>query len=161
MKGVKIVPSSRFNLFSITKRQKDGWILGGDNKLIWLENQGTMIEFDMKIETTEGVIFAIYIKRGTEEISNVSTDRTMKVSVNKAHELLRHPCEVETRKTAKALGWELTREGMNVCEACSIAKAKQKNVLKESNHEKTSVAGERMFMDLMTIKKSDGMVHKH
>ena len=28
-----IVPNSKFNLFSMTKRQKNNWKLGGDDKL--------------------------------------------------------------------------------------------------------------------------------
>ena len=82
MNNVKIVPNSKFNLFSLTKRQNDGWILGGNKDSIWLEKDGAKIKFDIRIETAEGVIFAIYIKRNTGEVSNVSADKTTRMSVN-------------------------------------------------------------------------------
>jgi hypothetical protein len=37
-----------------------------------------------------------------------------------------------TRKTAKELGWELSRGGLGVCGACTAAKARQKNVPQDS-----------------------------
>ena len=43
MKDVKIAPGNKFNLFSITKRQKNGWKLMGDNNAIWLEKNGVEI----------------------------------------------------------------------------------------------------------------------
>ena len=50
---------------------------------------------------------------------------------------------------------------MKVCEACSIVKAQEKNIFKESNHVKLLIAGERLFMNMMTIKNTNGKVHKH
>ena len=72
---MEIVPDSQFNLFSITKRQKMGWKLGGDKNAIWIEKEGLKILFDIKIETKEGVIFAAYIKRDMGEVSCVSADK--------------------------------------------------------------------------------------
>jgi len=37
LKGVSHVPNANFNLFSLTKRMREGWQLGGNKKLIWLE----------------------------------------------------------------------------------------------------------------------------
>ena len=47
---------------------------------------------------------------------------------------------------------------MSPCEHCAIAKAKQKNVVKESKAEKATHPGERVYLDLsrVTVSKSDG-----
>ena len=50
------------------------------------------------------------------------------VSIIEAHQQLGHMNEADTRKTAKMLGWTITRGSLGVCEECGIAKAKQKNV---------------------------------
>ena len=34
--NVSVVPSSAFNLFSITKMQLQGWVLGGDKNNLWI-----------------------------------------------------------------------------------------------------------------------------
>jgi hypothetical protein len=72
-----------------------------------------------------------------------------------AHERLGHVNEADTRKIAKALGWELTSGKMGVCEACTSAKAKQKNVVKESDHVLASKPNQCIFLDIATIKKPD------
>ena len=37
MTDVGYDPSHNFNLFSAGKRLKDGWKIGGDDKMIWLQ----------------------------------------------------------------------------------------------------------------------------
>jgi hypothetical protein len=61
--NVKLVKSARFNLFSLTKWQKDGWKLHGDNKRIWLSKGNNMIVFDICIPTPEGLIFAMHFQQ--------------------------------------------------------------------------------------------------
>jgi len=155
MSDVKIVPDNKFNLFSVTKRQKNGWKLHGDHKSIWLEKAGNVIRFDILIKTKEGTIFAMYLKRTSrsdQEVTGLGTDSTMRLSVIKAHDLLGHTNEDMTRATAKALGWEITRGGMPPCEACSVSKAKQKNVTKTSDHVTATKNAYRMFVDMASIK---------
>jgi hypothetical protein len=53
------------------------------------------------------------------------------MSINRAHQLLGHKSEANTRLTAKALGLTISRGSMEVCEACALAKAKQKGVPKK------------------------------
>src|SRR5688500_13577940 len=42
---------------------------------------------------------------------------------------------------------------MKPCEACTVAKAKQKSVPKVSDHVKSTSPGERMFLDLCSVKE--------
>jgi hypothetical protein len=44
----------KFNLFSLTKRQKAGRLLNGDSEKIWITKVGHKIVFDIQIETPEG-----------------------------------------------------------------------------------------------------------
>jgi hypothetical protein len=63
LRNVKHVQSAKFDLFSITKRQKDGWLLGRNSEKIWIEKGEHKIVFDIRIETPEGLIFALLHKR--------------------------------------------------------------------------------------------------
>ena len=85
------------------------------------------------------------------------TDVGSKMNIQKAHELLGHGDEESTRKTAQELGWILTRGTLKPCLYCAKAKAKQKNVCKESTAPKAEVPGGRVYLDLskVTISKSD------
>jgi hypothetical protein len=67
MCNVKHVKSAKFNLFSITKRQEDGWILHGNRDTIWLTKEDKTVVFNIKIKTSEGMVFAMNIKRKEEE----------------------------------------------------------------------------------------------
>jgi hypothetical protein len=49
------------------------------------------------------------------------------------------------------LGWVLTGEEER-CEACGIGKAQQKGVVKKSTHQPASKNGERMFLDICSVK---------
>ena len=82
------VPESQFNLFSITKRQKQRWRLGGDKDSIWIKKEGKKETFDIKIETTEKIIFAAYIKQDIGEVACVSTERKKQLTASRAHKML-------------------------------------------------------------------------
>ena len=88
------------------------------------------------------------------EIANVSQDKETIMKVEKAHALLGHSNNVDTRKSAKALGWHLCQGDCEVCVACSEAKAKQKNLHTKTpaETEKLKEPNERVHLDLATIK---------
>ena len=77
------------------------------------------------------------------------TDVGTKMNIQKAHGLLGHGDEESTRKTAQKLGWILTRGTLKLCLYCAKAKAKQKNVCKESPALKAEVPGGRVYLDLL------------
>ena len=70
-----------------------------------------------------------------------------------AHMKLGHPSIQETKKN-QSLGWELTNIETK-CEACAIGKAKQKGVTKQSNHQVAKRNGERIFLDLTSLKNTE------
>jgi hypothetical protein len=95
LKDVAIVPSSGYNLFSLTKLMKAGWILSGkDNKLTLTRNKQEIV-FDIEIPTPKGVIYAMYIERGNE-IAGTTTDKNTKMTIKQAHEKLGHSAEDTT-----------------------------------------------------------------
>ena len=136
---VSYMPEGNFNLFSITRRLKEGWQIGGHGKAIWIQKGDQKITFDIAVETKDSVIFCMYMKRNpSQDTANVSTEkkRQVKMSIKTAHQRLGHCDEEKTRKIAKQLGWELTRGTLPLCERCTEARAKQKNILKDSDHVK-------------------------
>jgi hypothetical protein len=52
----------------------------------------------------------------------------MKILIQKAHDLLGRINKYVVKSTAQQLGWELTKGTLGVYEACTLAKAKQKNL---------------------------------
>ena len=104
--NVRHVPTAMFNLFSLTKRQKDGWTLHGDSEAIWITKGNNKIIFDICIETPEGLVFAAHLRRsgpttGTE-VNAVTQDTKKTVTIQKAHELLGHMNESATQNAARA-----------------------------------------------------------
>jgi hypothetical protein len=123
---VAYVPTSKFNLFSLTRMMIHNWIIGGNENGIWLEKGKNKIVFDIKITTSTGAIYCAYMKRRFE-LTNLSTDGKLKevtYTVFQGHECLGHSNEDATRATSYAIGMKLTKGGMGTCLACSIGKAK-------------------------------------
>ena len=152
--NVALIKTTPFNLFSITKAMKDGWTLSGnqDTGLV-LTKQSFKLEFDIPIATKEGCVFAMHAKRTAVNIAAAAVT----MNIEKAHRLLGHQSEAATKKTANHLTWNITRGTMKPCLPCTIGKAKQKNTIKESDHESASVPGERVFTDIASVKPKEGV----
>jgi len=156
MTDVRHAPENKFNLLSISKMLKDGWTMKGDKTGLEMEKGSTKFKFDLVIPTHKGVIFAVYIKRNLQEVAGVGTTH-MRLNIQRAHDLLGHMHEDMARKSAKHLGWALTRGNLPTCESCAVGKAKQKNVPKISEHVAAKNSGERVFLDIATFKgEKDG-----
>jgi hypothetical protein len=163
IEDVSIVPTSGYNLFSITKLMKNGWKLSGTKEEIKLTNDEKEIIFDICIPTPMGMLLAMYVKR-CGEMANLGTangaDATKKVkfTYKKAHDILGHCNDMRTRQIARYLGWEIIGTA-KPCEACSIAKAKQKNLPKVTFGELQVQEKERgkIHIDISTVKQKKGM----
>jgi hypothetical protein len=152
MTDITLLPGGKFNLFSLS-RLKKGWILGGDLTGIWLKLGAKTIYFDIVIPTKKGFLVAMYFRRNREVAAAITDGPSKKMTINEAHEMLGHGNEYATRKAAKELEIEITKGTMNVCEACTVAKSKQKNVAKVSDHVKATGDVSRMFLDISSIKE--------
>ena len=112
---VALVPDCAFSLFSLSKRLKKGWNLHGNaDTLILISPDGACkLQFDIKITTPNGVLYAIYMKRTHVEHANVvantnKPEKNTKMSVLQAHEKLGHINARATVQIADSLGWTLT-----------------------------------------------------
>ncbi len=85
-----------------------------------------------------------------------ATSKAPNYNIKKAHELLGHNNENDTRQMASCLGWTITRGPLGVCESCANAKARQKNVPKISTGEKETVINGQWFHDSSTLKVHKG-----
>ena len=155
--NVSVVPSSAFNLFSITKMQLQGWVLGGDKNNLWITKGRRTIRFDIKIETPEGCVFAMYVTREREsEMGTVAAEnnnnKTTTMTFRQAHDRLGHMSDATTRETAKQLGLHITKTQTLPCAACAAGKAKQKNI-KRAETTKQKIGQRRAYLDIATIKK--------
>jgi hypothetical protein len=161
------LPEGKYNLFSITKLQNEGWILSGDANAIWLTKGDVEIKFDIKIPTSKGVLYAMCHQRDTEIAAptvvalNLTTPAVTAIaptpkqmSIKKAHNMLGHINEKAVRKTALALGWELTKGTLGVCEPCTEAKAKQKNLPRHPHTPPSTKDESRIYLDITTIRKT-------
>ena len=151
-----------FNLMSLTRLLTRGWrITKGDDTGIYVEKDGNKIDFDIVIRTQRGAVFACRFIRDEAELSAGSVEkgpRLKKMNVQKAHDLMGHMHEDQVQKAMNNLEVTLTRGTLGQCKHCAIAKAKQKNVCKESRAKKSSKVCERVYMDLskVTVGKKDG-----
>jgi hypothetical protein len=159
LKGVKYVPNSEYNLFSVTQRVKQGWEVGGNRETgLFLKKGEHKIVFDIIIQGGSGLIACMYLKRSANIAAGnnklkVSSKYSRCIPIKLAHDLFGHCDEARTRRMAEAQGFRIARGTLGPCEACAAGKANQKNVSKESDHEKAKSSNERIFLDISTVKE--------
>jgi hypothetical protein len=98
MTHMAYVPNSKFKLFSLTRMMINNWILGGDENIIWIEKWGNKIVFNIKIMTSTGAIYCVYIQRKIM-LTNLVADgkqKEIKYSVLEAHKRSGHSNEDAT-----------------------------------------------------------------
>ena len=109
--------------------------------------------FDQEIKTQRGIVLGVEIAARPAQNSSLAItalERGKKFNVMKFHEVLGHPSEQTTRRTAEYYGIELTGQ-FGVCENCGRAKSRQKNTSKDTVV-RSKVAGERLFIDISSVK---------
>jgi hypothetical protein len=111
----------------------------------------TVILFDRCLKSKIGFVPAIKMKAVSADIGAtvVNTKKGKpknSINVNNLHKILGHCGEASARLTGKALGYEVIGT-FDICEACSIGKAKQKNINKQWKGG-SSVPGERLYVDI-------------
>jgi hypothetical protein len=79
--------------------------------------------------------------------------KLIKMPIMKAHDLLGHGDQEKTKATAVALGWTICRGGWCRCVHCAKAKAKHKNIPKDTDHDKAQKPGGRIFTDITSVRK--------
>jgi hypothetical protein len=118
---------------------------------------GDVVKFDIRISTTTSCIWCGYFQRiegpATKKLVAVAPVKPIKMPIMKAHDLLGHGDQEKTKATAIALGWTICRGGWCCCVHCVKAKAKRKNIPKNTKHKKAAKPGGRIFTDITSIHK--------
>jgi len=156
MRDISLVPGAKFNLYSIPQMLARGWTLGGDKNVIWIKSPDGMVtlRFDIVIPTPKGAVYAVYLQR-SYDVGGAAVQVSMDIST--AHARVGHISEDMTRKIASSLGWKLKPGPLGPCEACTIGKAKQKNLPRNEEHARAGADASRIFLDVMTVKEpNDG-----
>ena len=153
LNNVMHFPEAKYNLFSLLRMMRyEGRKLGGDKEALWIKKDRQEVHFNIVILTLKGTLYCMYYKRVTE-MAMTATESGTKINIMKAHDLLGHCSEDMTHSAIKLMDWVLSGLWMP-CESYAAAKAKQKNVPKESEHEK-AVKGENcIFLDIAMIKEA-------
>ena len=103
---------ANFNLAPMGAMLMSGWESHANKDRILLTKGALNIEFDIVLKTKRGAIFCAILKPRTKsaeaELEVVDTSGAeVKMTYDRAHELLGHMWERATRTTAKNLGWIL------------------------------------------------------
>ncbi len=165
-----------FNLFSMTKILKKGYLLSGNEKCMKLKKGAHEFMFESVIRTRGGSLYCAIFKRQKTQlpesfnVASVVSDssnlespkeeakKIFKINIKQAHEYLGHFREDMTRKMALQLGMNLSRGMLPVCESCTIAKARQRNVPKETSEEnKAQEYNGQCFHNIAKIKVLEKM----
>ena len=153
---VSHTPDSPFNVVSITKMLMENWILTGNKDEMTLVKGDKQIHFDIKIHTPKGVLYAAYLKRMEHSETGLVAARPepKQINIQAAHAKFGHMGEDETRKAAAANGFKIVRGTLGPCEACTIGKAKQKNIPKATKLDQRGNT-DRLYLDCTTLKSSN------
>jgi hypothetical protein len=73
---------------------------------------------------------------------------------------LGHISIAATRKIAQSISWDLTGE-VKPCEACAVGKAQRQNIVKKSNQKIAENIGQRVFIDLTSVKNTKFLDIEH
>ena len=155
LQDVKYVPDLWINLFSIGKALKNGFNLGNDGEKLKLMKGNVTILFDRFLISKNGFVPGIKMKPLLNDVSATVVESKKEksknmIDVNNLHKILGHCGEASARLTGKELGYEVIGT-FDTCEACSIGKARQKNVNKDWKGGSLT-AGERLYVDISSIQ---------
>jgi hypothetical protein len=152
LRNVKYVPELWVNFLSIPAGLKGGFNIENVGLKIFMEKGGFRITFDKIIETSKGYVMAIELLPSVPNYAGVahSMPANSTIPMNDLHSRLGHVSEETARKSAALYGWKIGGR-LRPCSSCGIAKAKQKSVSKELQP-KSETPGERMFLDISSIK---------
>jgi hypothetical protein len=154
---VSHLPEGNLNLFSVTRLHKKGWTLTENADYIKLQKGKKSLLFNIVINTPKGALYVgEFSRKGCDELVGGATSKAPNYNIKKAHALLGHNNENDTRQMVSHLGWTITRGPLGVCENCANAKARQKSMPKISAGEKATVINGRWFHDSSTLKVHKG-----
>ena len=131
IKDVAYAKGASCNLFRLTYMLRKGWEIHGTGDYIKLKKDKITITFDIKIRTPKGMLFVMkFVRTPPSDLTMNGIDTAKTLNITKAHRILTHIGEEDTRKIMAHLGYTLTRGTLKVCDSCGLAKAKRKAIVK-------------------------------
>jgi hypothetical protein len=106
--------------------------------------------FDSLMKTDNGAVVGLIMKPWIDAI-HVSIEKGRVIDINDFHKSMGHVNEESLRKTADFYNIKLKGK-LNKCYKCSISKIKQRNLAKATEN-KSEIPGERLFIDISSIKQ--------
>ena len=127
--------------------------MSGSKKEIVLSKNSMQLTFNIKIPTAKGMLFGVKISKSTE-LGLALVENKVSMTADEAHQKLGHVSQKSVVAISKYLGWKIKGTATQ-CEACAVGKARQRNVEKRSKHIIAKEAGERIFLDIASIKENN------
>ena len=134
-----------YNLLSLTYMLREGWSIYGDAKAIKIKKGGKTLVFDVRINTARGALYFMTLQRPQTDVAAAVVDDNRRtgpqkpISADTAHQLLGNMSPDATRAAAGRLGWINSPGKQEVCKACALAKARQKNADKKVDRQKNDI----------------------
>jgi hypothetical protein len=132
---------------------KNGFNLGNEDVVIKLMKGNTTLYFDRILKIKNGFVSEIKLLPIRVDMATIVFDsRGMKknIDIYNLHTILVHCGEATAKMTGKAKGYDVVGV-FKPCEACSVGKARQKNINKEWKGS-SMTAGERLYVDISSVK---------
>ncbi len=112
---VSHLPEGNFNLFSVIRLQKKGWTLAENADYIKLQKGEKSLLVNIVINAPKGALYVDqFSRKGGDEVVGGATRKVSTYNIKKAHELLGHNNENDTRQMASHLGWTIARGPLDV-----------------------------------------------
>ena len=144
LNDVNLVPDLKFNLLSVGRLSKKGVAVTYDGDGAHMKLNKDTIQLK---PIGNGNVYGLVVNRMMEASPVLDVGKS--ITVQQAHVLFGHVSEDATRKMAAAFGIKVTGS-MELCDACALAKGKQKNVSKDTSVSSTR-PGERLYIDLSSV----------
>ena len=161
---VKVIPVMKQKLFCFTQAMLGGWTMqGGQTKqgecfIALTHEDHKPIIFDRVLKAGNSVLLAAkMVIKNPEEVNAAIVNG--KQSKEYFHRVTGHAGHHLMDATAKYYKVDLTGK-VNNCLSCSLEKIRQKNIPKK-NEDKSKNPGERMYLDISSMKKSSMEGRQH
>jgi hypothetical protein len=141
-------------LFSIDEALKNGYLLSNQDLSIFLLKGSVLVNFARVMRSTNGSVSGIKLFVNESPVVYNSLSARFygkKVGINESHKMLGHCGSDRLEKTTKIQNLKLNGE-FKICEQCTIAKARQKNVNKDWKGG-SQVPGKQLYLDISSIKE--------
>ena len=153
LRDTKLVPGIVNNLFAINRCVDKGWEYISKSDKSVLQRDNTSIVFAKVDQTNGGSLREVRMVPQATESANAANEvqgKPKAVKLKALHHRLGHAAMESVKATAKHFGWQTTGD-LDKCVACATAKAKRKKLNRELQ-EKSKIPGERLFLDISSVK---------